>query len=236
MKNIFVVILLWLGIVFCASSQNPSYYLKDGVISKEVLNNYLSRSITQAEFLNHNYYIDGAYPSEEDDERMLLNIGAKFIGRAVYRWGRESAFNTEWLDNAKKRIEKMHSQDPDMVFQACIFEIATAEVEQIAIPEWVFTAFGKEPEKRNFIWDNIKYLNGLHVNERGNRKSCVPDVSREETQLLFYYMAVRYMETGAEAIHFGQAYLMGMEDEKQHYAGWRKVVSLVKEEIGRAHV
>ena len=227
-KTISAVALLC-AVITTATAQDGAYYLKDGFISKEVLDNYLSRSITQAEFLNHNYYIDGAYPDEDDDERMLLNIGAKFIGRAVYRWGRESAFNTEWLDNAKKRIEKMHSLDPDMVFQACVFEIATNEVEQIAIPGWVFEAFGKKPEERNFIWDNIKNLDGIQVNENGNRRSCVPDVSREETQMLFYYMSVRYMETGAEAIHFGQAYLMGMEDRNHNYAGWRKVVSMVKE-------
>jgi len=225
----FIVTLLFLSA--CGEYNNEkSYHIEGGVISKQVLDNYLSRAITQAELFNEGFYVDGEYPNIEDDERMLLNIGAKFIGRAIYRWGRESAFNhPEWLGNAKKRIEKMHKQDPDIIFQACVFEIVTEEVEQIAIPDWVFAAFDKTPENRNFVLDDMKFPDNRQTQTQRRRRSGVPDVSREETQMFFYYISVRYMEIGAEAIHFGQAYMIGRADKEQNYAGWRKVISKVKE-------
>ena len=230
MKNLitcFIFMLLLLN-VSCENNSEKSYHFEGGVISEQVLDNYLSRAITQAELFNEGFYIDGEYPNIEDDERMLLNIGVKFVGRAVYRWGRESAFNhPEWLENTKKRIDKMHLQDPDIIFQACIFETVTEDVEQIAVPDWVFIAFEKTPENRNFILDDIRFQNTTQTQRR--RRSGVPDVSREETQMFFYYMAVRYMEAGAEAIHFGQAYMMGQADKEQDYAGWRKIISKVKE-------
>ena len=36
----------------------------------------------------------------------------------------------------------------------------------------------------------------------------VPDVSRPETKLWFYFLAASYIDLGCEAIHFGQAELM----------------------------
>jgi hypothetical protein len=39
--------------------------------------------------------------------------------------------------------------------------------------------------------------------------ASVPDISRLETRMFFYFMAKKYMEIGIEAIHFGQAELYG---------------------------
>ena len=58
-------------------------YNFDGSISREVLENYLSRSITMMDLLS-------GVGDEDDNIRMLKNIGAKFAGRSLYVWGRES--------------------------------------------------------------------------------------------------------------------------------------------------
>ncbi len=51
----------------------------DGRVSRSVLENYLSRSITMMRAGN-----------TDDNNRMLINTGAKFIGRVAGCWGGES--------------------------------------------------------------------------------------------------------------------------------------------------
>ena len=63
-------------------------------ISREALERYLEKSITMVYFLTPDTP-EGrrVYPYPDDDVRMVKNIGAKFIGRAIYRWGGESRLN-----------------------------------------------------------------------------------------------------------------------------------------------
>ncbi len=50
-------------------------------------------------------------------------------------------------------------------------------------------------------------------------KSGVPDISRPETKLLFYFLAASYIDLGIEGIHFGQVELMNKNDQQlDHYA------------------
>lgn len=50
------------------AQQHPTYKIIDGRIPEEVLKNYLSRSITQAEFLASDGFNNyGVYPYKEDD-------------------------------------------------------------------------------------------------------------------------------------------------------------------------
>src|SRR5665647_2551376 len=56
----------------------------DGSISREVLENYLDRSITMGYFLVPGKPEDYEFPYREDDIRMIKNMGVKFIGRAIY--------------------------------------------------------------------------------------------------------------------------------------------------------
>ncbi len=97
----------------------------DGTISRQVLENYLDRSVTMAYFL-----VTGTpernrqYPYREDDIRLIKNVGAKFIGRAIYRWGGESRLSEPgfWAD-AKTLIDRVHSFDPDVIFQGCLSDV-----------------------------------------------------------------------------------------------------------------
>ncbi len=207
-----------------------NYEFSNGVIPRNVLESYLSRSITQAEFLvSEGFYNDGAYPDKEDDTRMLENTGAKFIGRAFYSWDVPEYFNNpEFLGNAKSKIEEMHTFDPDIIFQGAIFEIVSTKVNTIPVPAWVFEAFGQPVETRNFVYENMLNKQGLHVNEWRTGAS-VPDITQLETRLFFYYMARQYMEIGIEAIHFGQAELMAMSDKDNNYASWSELLGKVRE-------
>ena len=54
------------------------------------------------------------------------------------------------------------------------------------------------------------------------RGASVPDVSRDETKLWFYYLAASYIDAGCEAVHFGQAELMNKNDPDLKH--WSEVV------------
>lgn len=207
-----------------------NYSFSGGVMSAEVLNNYLSRAVTQTEFLSGpGTSSDGIYGTE-DDERMLLNIGAKFIGRAMYQWAHEQNFaNDAWFTEARAKVDRMHEKDPDLIFQAGLFEVVSTRVNDIPVPDWVFTAFGKTPETRNFSFDAIRNAGGLYLGQWG-QNTCVPDMQREEAQMWFYFMAVKYMEAGIEAFHCGQVRLMAsMGDAQNGYKGYINLLSKIRE-------
>src|SRR5262249_35751669 len=54
----------------------------------------------------------------------------------------------------------------------------------------------------------------------------VPDISRLETKLWFYFLAVSYIDVGCEAIHFGQAEIMNGNDRS--LAHWSQLLDLVR--------
>jgi len=69
--------------------KNSRFYF-DGTISRQTLENYLDRAITMGYFLVPGQPEGYQFPYRDDDVRMIHNLGAKFIGRAIYRWGQES--------------------------------------------------------------------------------------------------------------------------------------------------
>jgi len=193
---------------------DPSYAFADGKIPRNVLDSYLSRSILQAEYLNTpGFYNDGDYPYKNDDFRMLREVGAKFIGRALFSWDIPEAFTRpEFLANAKARMEQMHAVDPDVVFQSCMFEIVSTKVGLVPVPARVFEAFGLPVEARNFNYAGMLNESGIFVNH-WRAGASVPDITRQETQLFFYFMATAYIDIGIEALNFGQVELMSMKGD-----------------------
>src|SRR6201996_5040203 len=123
MKNrLFITTLAVLAFCRAALSAAGPDYQFDRTISREVLENYLSRSITMEGLLNGRGDLD-------DNLRMLQNTGAKFIGRSICLWGGESNLLKNF-QRAKEEIPKVRETDPEMILQACIFEIVSTQVEQ----------------------------------------------------------------------------------------------------------
>lgn len=56
------------------------------------------------------------------------------------------------------------------------------------IPDWVFKGYGLPVESRNFSYVDMLNKEGLLV-DHWRKGSSVPDISRQETQLWFYYLA-----------------------------------------------
>ena len=206
----------------------PSDYRFDRTISREVLENYLSRAISMEGLLNGRGDL-------ADNVRMLKETGAKFVGRALCLWGGEADLLSN-LERAKEQIPRVHAADPDMVLQACIFEIVTTRVESVPVPSWAFEALGLPVESRNFRYADMLYPDG-RFRDHWRSGQSVPDVSRPETQLWFYVQARSYIDLGIEAIHFGQAELMNRNDrDLAHYDRLLGLIRAYAAENARRHM
>jgi hypothetical protein len=194
----------------------PRDYRFDKTISREVLDNYLSRAISMEGLLNGK----GDFG---DNIRMLKNIGAKFIGRSLCLWAGEANLLRN-LERAKQQVPKVLSADTDMVLQACVFEVVSTQVEQVPVPDWAFLALGLPVENRNFRYADMIYSEGQRRN--WGKNSSVPDVSRPETKLWFYFLAASFIDVGMEAIHFGQVDIMNRNDRDLEH--WSQVLTLVR--------
>lgn len=207
MRLLTALVVLGLA-MHCAAAERD--YKFDGTISRPVLENYLSRAITMEGIFNGRGDLG-------DNIRMLKSTGAKFIGRSLCLWAGEQNLIRN-LERAKQQIPQAHAADPDMILQACIFEIVTTQVEQVPVPAWAFEALGMPIEQRNFRYTDMLYPNGRFKNHWQPGHS-VPDVSRPETRLYFYFLGASYIDIGIEALHMGQMELMNHNDKQfEHYS------------------
>jgi hypothetical protein len=202
-----------------APRRGPSRdYRFNKYISRDVLESYLLRAITMEGLLNGR----GDF---HDDIRMLKSLGAKYIGRSLCLWAQEESL-IQRVEAAKAQLPQLHAVDPEMILEACIFEIVTEQVGQVPVPQWVFEAFGLPAEKRNFRYEDIAYAEGRR-RDQWKRGASVPDVSRLETKLWFYFLARMYIDLGFEGIHFGQVEIMAENDPQLTH--WSQVFAMVRD-------
>ena len=196
----------------------------DSKISRNVLENYLSRSITFAELLNIERVEKHLGGDTDDNIRMLTNTGAKFIGRALYMWGDETRL-PRLLELGKPVAQKLHAADPEIIIQAAAFEIVSDQVNKIPIPAWVLLEFDLDIEPRNFKYQDMLYPDNHRVNH-WRPGASVPDMSRLETRMWFYFLTASYITIGVEAIHFGQVEIM--DDRDPNHTHWRDLLKRVR--------
>ncbi|WP_162027915.1 hypothetical protein [Lentimonas sp. CC4] len=200
--------------------RSSGLYMFDGAIQEADLHKLLDRSVTHVglcDATNENT------TTLDDDIRMLKNIGAKFVGRTAFAW--ETALDDDQhFERVKTNAAKVHAELPHVVLQACIFEIVQPKLNRIPIPSWVFQAFDLPVERRNFNYHAMLYRDGNKVDHWHN--GSVPDMSQLETRMWFYYRARRYIDSGMEAIHFGQVMLM--DDADEDLAHWYDMLSRVR--------
>jgi hypothetical protein len=213
---VFLFVAQWTSAASTNSTARPGGFQFDGKISRQVLENFLSRSMCIEGLLN------GRGPVT-DDIRMVTNCGAKYIARALCLWGAENNFLAN-LKRAKETIPQILAADPEIVLEGCVFETVGPKVSQIAIPDWVFKDLGQPVESRNFRYEDIIYPEGQR-RPMGNAQ--VPDESRNETQLWFYYQAASYIDVGCEGIHFGQVEIMNKNDHGN--TNWFHLISVVRD-------
>jgi hypothetical protein len=217
-KQIFFLItifVLWVQVFhFSEGTESPDYTF-DGTISRQVLENYLARSATVASLL---------HLTLDDDLRMVKNTGCKFAGRVIWMWGGESRIEV-LIEKGKPFAARLHEMDPELILQGAVFEIVSEQVNELPIPGFVFDEFGMEPEKRTFQYEAMLYDNGHRV-DFWNEGASVPDMSKLETRMWFYYVSRRYIDIGVEALHFGQVGIM--DDADPGHKHWLEMLGRVR--------
>nr|MDO8087185.1 hypothetical protein [Candidatus Sigynarchaeum springense] len=215
---------LWGKVVYRARTGQRSYGF-DGTISREVLESYLSRSITFSSFLRRDHLENSWNKGNVDDNfRCIANIGAKFIGRAIWTWCDETSL-FQHINDSRLLAERAHAMDPELILQAAVFEAVSIGVESIPIPAWVFEEFGLAPEARNFSFASM-YDVGGEFDDFWGTNTAVPDMSKLETRMWFFFLAATYIDMGIEALHLGQVALMTRFDPFQ--AHWRDMLRRVR--------
>jgi hypothetical protein len=192
-------------------------YQFNKTIARPVLERYLSRAITMEGLVS-------GRGNFADNIRMLRDLEAKFIGRSICLWGGEAKL-LQNLEAARRQFPQVRAIGEEVIFEACIFEIVTRQVEEIPVPAWAFVALKQPVETRNFRYAEMLYPQGTRVNQFGEGAS-VPDVSRMETKLWFYFLAASYIDIGFEAIHFGQVEIMNGNDPDLSH--WSHLFELVR--------
>jgi hypothetical protein len=190
-------------------------YHFDGKISRHVLKNYLARSSTFGSLL---------HLTLDDDLRMIKNTGVKFAGRAVWMWGGESKID-ELVRKGEPFVKKIHAMDPDIILQGAIFEVVTKDVNKVPVPATVFEEFDVPQKPRNFSYKAMLYPFG-HRHNHWSKGSSVPDMSRLETRMWFFYVAKKWIDMGIEAIHFGQVEIM--DDWDRSHRHWRDMMKRIR--------
>ncbi len=200
-------------------------YTFDGNISREVLENYLSRAVTAA----------GLYDSKtlEDDLRAIRDLGVKFLGRASGIWYMMED-DEEHFQKSAALADMVHRMDPEIILQSCIFEWIVERMEDVKIPAYVFEAFGLAPEDRNFslqaaLFESPEDFRSPRDDRRKN--GGLPDLNRLEAQMWFYYRATRYIDCGYEALHMGQVHLYTANDKG--FVKTARLFEMIREYAGR---
>lgn len=185
-----------------------------------VLNNYLSHAV--------NYRVD--FSNEEqfkEDIRFLTNLGAKYVQRAGGEWYPSNDIENN-LEFFKAKLATAHEIDYDIIFEAAIFECITPDANNIAIPAWVFEAFGLPVENRNFDVDKMYPPSGYGKDFwKASDHAHLPSICMPEFQMFVYCRAASFIDIGYEALHLGQTLKTGKDDS--NFECWTKVITMIRD-------
>ncbi len=208
-----------LALAQCIPHNDVPFYFCEK-ISRNTLENYLSRAVSMSGLAAFEYQDNVLVPIYSDEElandlTMLINLKPKFIGRAAGEWFQ---FGLDELHFARAEYiaATFHSIDPDIILQAAVFEHIEnilqppdQGIQNIIIPNYVEAEFGLDTLSiRYFDYDLMVYDDWIN----NSTHKDVPDITKLYTQMWIYYRATRYISIGFEAIHFGQFAVMNDND------------------------
>jgi hypothetical protein len=203
---------------FIAMAQAPI----QGALSRAQLEWHLSRALTMQPLAEESvcFYGNCNNPCQYDslgyqsDLKFLTQVQARFIGRVAGLWEAEHRINFNYFKvvaNTVQDILKLYEkhQLPRPIIQACIFETVSKDVNGIRMNEETAREFNIPV--RNFRYEDMLYDDGYGV-DLWRKHASVPDMSKQETQMWFHYLATEFIKAGYEAIHFGQVKIMNKKD------------------------
>lgn len=176
-------------------------------------------------------YDDGPVNNQarlQDDYRMIRNIKPKFIGRWAGWWGTtwDSVTDQDHYSQVKNIADAIHGIDSDIVLEAAVFEYVNRSVNNFRIPAWVFEEFNLPVVNRNFNMFEMVYSDYPGNADHGSDEGPVPDMSRLETKMWYFYRAHNYIDAGAEALHLGQFNLM--DDNDPDHLHWWEIMTRIR--------
>lgn len=223
--RIAIVIISICFTITCGFGQQFEF---NGSMSEQVLRNYLSRSISMQRLLNTGFSYANEYnpTHRSQDINMLVDLNAKFIGRATGLWSEEDFVNNGYFAACANLIGDINNHYDNAgksrpIIQAAIFESVSPFVNTVTIPSYVAQKFGISV--RNFNYDSMLYSDGRYVNEFGifnGQPRSIPDITKSETRMWFYYLATQYIDIGFEAFHMGQVEKMAELDTGYSQYNW----------------
>ena len=198
-----------------------------GVVTEARLRYYLSRAMT----------LQGAVEVPAAVRYQLLSwaarLGTRFAGRVGGFWMTPGSDADEqaWYDSTRQAATLLRRAQPEIVVQGAIYEIVYSGANNLTVPNRIRAEFGEDTlqlRKRRFKLLDMMYPGYFSAtNSAPYRLEAsppgispgVPDMSRPETQMWFYFCARRQIDAGCEALHFGQVRLMDNRDPG-HRAWW----------------
>src|SRR5260370_10430880 len=108
--GLLAAVVLWAAPAFAQDFQF------DSSMSRPVLENYLDRSISFTELLHDDLTQPRNHRGVDprDNMRLILSSKAKFVGRALFVWGREKEL-AAFLKRAKPYALALHKADPQII-------------------------------------------------------------------------------------------------------------------------
>ena len=181
-------------------------------LSRATLDAYLSRSIMMDSWAIQQPFSGDVLTQNSDNLRMLANIGAKHVSWAtLFFWTTTSVYNVEAImTTAGQIVGDIHARDPSIIVGAGIFETTSAQINNIAVPDWVFQEFNQPVVVRNFDWTQMTYAD-QRVSD-GNPNTPAIDLTQLESRMWYYYWAKRYIDLGFEDLDFGEIFTITQND------------------------
>lgn len=223
-----IVLSLWMISMWSVQAQN--YIFKDKM-SREVLESYLSRAITMQGLTDQIFCKPGVPCAGYDTAAyraniaMLENVDAHFIGRTCGIWGSESLIAWGYFKYVSTMVQDIRTlyeskAKVQPIIQAGMFEYVSDNVNKVQFNKQTSLVYN-EPI-RNFNFKAMAYAdfpsNKAHQTSWSSSNEVVPDISKKETQMWFYFLATSYIDCGIEALHFGNLSAMDVSDSNHvHY-------------------
>ncbi len=184
----------------CAGSATAPLVAVPGAPPPARVQRCLDRAVTMSSFTQ-------SFPWAQRLRRANIDLVAELqpalVGRAALVWGWEHLMLRS-MSGLHIRARQVHEVAPDAVLQGCIFEFVSRDVEKITVPADVQQAFGLEPMDRKYVYDDLLPTAAPPQLYHGWRTdAAVPDITRLETRLWFFHLAMVYLDAGFEAIHLG---------------------------------
>jgi hypothetical protein len=154
---------------------------------------------------------------------MVKSVGAKFLGRVFHPFGKENLF-LQRLQTTQTIGAQIHAMDPDIILEGGVFEYVSTQVNTLPIPAYVFQAFGLPVETRNFRQaDMVFAINPILPTQ----PYTMPDITKMEARLWFYYSATAQIDAGLESLGWGY-YEPYTVSDAPNYANFYDLIAKVR--------